>query len=183
MTMCRSTTLPILCLILTACGGTGDGSGDAAPDRSPSASVMTDTEGLEGTWRSGEVTIQDLYAAGRSLGLSRSETRAEFWGPLSELPLTFQVAIQDGRWFQTQVNEGGVEEFGWDGTYEVVDETTVVATDPCGSITYRYELEGDILTVDMLEGKNECAGAGGQGVGELLAQTLIYESTPFTRVD
>ena len=182
--MRRSTTLAIVCLILTSCRGGGDAINDAEADGSPSASVTADSDGLEGTWRSGEVTVQDLYAAGRSLGLSRSETRAEFWGPLSELPLTFQVAIQDGRWFQTQMDEGGVEEFGWDGTYKIVDEKTVVATDPCGSITYRYAVEGDTLTVDMLEGKNECAGAGGDTrVGELLAQTLIYESTPFTRVD
>ena len=63
---------------------------------------------------------------------------------------------------------------GWRGTYEVVDDDTVIATDPCGAITYDYTLDGDVLTLDMVD--DECGGAEDQ-----LAQTIIFESAPFTR--
>lgn len=178
----RATIVAAVVVSLTACGARGEptpGATESSRNTSPSAG-----DPLEGMWRSGEVTVADLHAAGDTLHLSKGETEDVFWGPITELPLTFEVEIDDGRWFQTQIGGDGVPEFGWDGTYEIVDETTVVATDPCGSITYRYSLDGDTLTVDMLEGKNECAASlgGDSGTGELLAQTLIYESTPFTRI-
>jgi hypothetical protein len=168
---------------LTACGEDAttnagqEGSATVSPSQEPAAP-------LEGTWESGEVTQADLYAAGETLGLSRSETKANFWGAPSVLPLTFEVTIQEGRWVQTQVRTDGVEEFGWEGTYQIGVDGTVIATDPCGSVTYECSLSGDTLTIDMLENENECAGSGGDTRdGELLAQTLIYESTPFTRVN
>ena len=65
---------------------------------------------------------------------------------------------------------------GWRGTYEVVDDDTVIATDPCGAITYDYTLDGDVLTLDMVD--DECGTAASD---ELIAQTIIFESAPFTR--
>ena len=50
----------------------------------------------------------------------------------------------------------------------------MVATDPCGAITYTYALDGEQLTLDMID--DQCDG----GVDELIAQTVIFESSPFT---
>jgi hypothetical protein len=172
----RATVIAALSLTLAACGG-GTPEGPAAP---AATSPSPETHPLEGTWRSSEVTVEDLWAAGEALGLSRSQTEAVFWGPAStSLPRTFQIAIEDGQWVQTELDPDGTEAFGWGGTYEIVDDTTVVATDPCGAITYEYAVDGDALTIDMVD--DECGGESGSREGELLAQTLIYESSPFTR--
>ena len=62
----------------------------------------------------------------------------------------------------------------------MLDVSTVRAGEPpCGPVTYR--LDGDELSLDMtddqcFEGKDEVA------VGELIAQTTIYESAPFRRI-
>ncbi len=52
----------------------------------------------------------------------------------------------------------------------------MVATDPCGAITYTYRFDGDQLTIDMVD--DQCVERG--GVGELIAQTLLFETAPFT---
>lgn len=167
------------CVFLAACGATEATPTDSDGSPTAIATPSADSSALEGSWRSGEVTEADLYRAGASVGLSRAETRAESpdgW----EFPIVFTIRIRDGRWLETETYPGGVPVFGWEGTYEIVDDRTVVATDPCGPITYRYEISGDILTIDMVE--DGCKGEGGDSaVGELLAQTLIYESSGFTR--
>lgn len=53
----------------------------------------------------------------------------------------------------------------------------MVATDPCGAITYQYSLAGDALTLDMVD--DQCDG----GIGELIAQTTIFETAPFVLVE
>ena len=51
----------------------------------------------------------------------------------------------------------------------------MIATDSCGAITYEYGLDGDELTLDMVD--DQCVEGG---EGELIAQTVIFESSPFT---
>jgi hypothetical protein len=71
---------------------------------------------------------------------------------------------------------------GWSGTYQVIDTDTVVATDPCSPITYDYALDADQLTLDMVS--DECQGfAGDSGEEDLIAQTVIFETAPFTKIE
>jgi hypothetical protein len=171
----------LCCAFLAACGGSGSGGANDGVEGSATVSLSVEPAApLEGAWRSGKVTVADLYAAGEKVGLSRSETKAEFWGAPSVLPLTFEITIKDGNWIEIEIAADGDEEIGWHGTYEIGDDGTVIATDPCGSITYEYVISDDTLTIDMVE--DECLGFTDTNEGELLAQTLIYESTPFTRV-
>ena len=55
-------------------------------------------------------------------------------------------------------------------------QSMVVATDPCGSITYTYAFYGEQLTLDMID--DQCVWGK-----EQIAQTILGESAPFTKVD
>jgi hypothetical protein len=93
----------------------------------------------------------------------------------------YTIKLSAGRWTEFAVFNNGPSEIGWAGRYQVVDDHTVVATDDCGPITYRFKLDGDKLTLDMVDDK--CQGQDGAvEQGELIAQTIIYESAPFTKV-
>jgi hypothetical protein len=64
----------------------------------------------------------------------------------------------------------------------VIDADTVVATDPCGAITYDYVLHADELTIDMVA--DECRGLDEESPdGELIAQTILYETAPFAKIE
>jgi hypothetical protein len=91
----------------------------------------------------------------------------------------YTLKLEAGRWTEFEESDAGAAETGWAGTYQVIDADTVVATDPCGAITYDYVLDGEKLTLDMVEDK--CQGYG-DPEGELIAQTTIYETAPFTKI-
>jgi hypothetical protein len=65
----------------------------------------------------------------------------------------------------------------WRGTYQVVDDDTVTATDDC-LITYDYTFDGEQLSLDMVD--DQCRDGG---LAELIAQTSTYETAPFTLVE
>ena len=67
------------------------------------------------------------------------------------------------------------------GPYDVTDGGTIVAGEPpCGPITYDYRFDGDEVVFVVLE--DACREDGGEEapVGELIAQTTIYQTSSFT---
>jgi hypothetical protein len=86
--------------------------------------------------------------------------------------VTWGLRLADAEWIQLYSYDGGPEGIGSRGTYEVVDDDTVVATDPCGARTHSYELDSEQLTFDMVD--DAC------GPDDHLVQTIIFETAPFT---
>jgi hypothetical protein len=127
----------------------------------------------EGLYRTPELTRDDLLAAGLDAGFSEADMNAFLDADGIEGTVQFGLLLADGGWTQRYAYDGADEDVGWRGTYEVVDADTVIATDPCGAITYEYALDGDVLTLDMVD--DQCPG-----LGEQIAQTVIFESAPFT---
>ena len=68
-----------------------------------------------------------------------------------QISATTRLRLADGRWTSYVSVDGRPEEVTFRGTYEVVDDDTVVYTDYCGEVTYRYTLTGDDLTLDIVE--------------------------------
>jgi hypothetical protein len=70
---------------------------------------------------------------------------------------------------------------GWQGKFQPLGPTSFEAGDPGDLyITYEYALDGDQLSIDMIS--NEYPAATPEDLaGELVAQTVIYESAPFVR--
>ncbi len=96
--------------------------------------------------------------------------------------VVYSLKLVGGWWVVFNEIDGGSAEEAWSGPYQVVDGSTVEAgTPPCGPITYGYRLDGDVLTMDLQD--DDCPGPDGQvPVGELIAQTIIYETDTFQRV-
>jgi TRAP-type transport system periplasmic protein len=130
----------------------------------------------EGVYRTRELTPDEVIATGVDAGFDRAdvEPHADFDSAV------FGLRLADGVWDILQSYDGNFENVGWHGTYEVVDSDTVIATDPGGecSITYSYALNGDQLTIDMVD--DPCFPGE---VGEQIAQTVIFETAPFILVE
>jgi hypothetical protein len=117
-------------------------------------------------------------AAVRRAGFTRRQAEQLYFDHLS-IPMDpwirQGVVIQDGFWFQTATNAGGQEEAGWGGSFEQVGPDRIVATDNVCTITYRFSLSGDVLSLEVLREtgpRSEC------GL-DIVPQTAIYETAPF----
>jgi hypothetical protein len=92
------------------------------------------------------------------------------------------LRLADGVWTQLESDDGGPDVIGWRATYEVIDDETVIATGSgfsCETITYTYAIDGEQLTLDVVEvdgGDPECEW-------NLMFETFIHETAPYVRVD
>ncbi len=95
----------------------------------------------EGVYRTPEVTYEQALATATAAGFAEADVIA-FLGPDSgEGAAVISLRLADGGWTQSISFDGAADEVGWRGTYEVVDDDTVIATDFCGAITYDYTPE------------------------------------------
>jgi hypothetical protein len=161
---------------LGACGDAEDDTESPAQSRgAPSVAsdaVATTPDLAEGVYRTDPLTAEDLRAAAAAAGFSHADV--EPFATSFEESVVYELALANGSWIESEILDDGAPEVGWHGTYKVTDAGTVVATDPCGDITYAYAVAGSTLTLDVLE--DEC-----QDPVDLIAQTVIFESGPFTR--
>jgi hypothetical protein len=134
---------------------------------------------IEGTWVT-ETTCEQQNAALARAGFSSADLELAGWDEAtcggmmhgSRIELLFSGD-------QLVIYQDDIE--GWMGTFQVVDADTFAAGDPGNLyITYGYALDGDELSVDMI-GNDYPAATPEELAGELVAQTVIYESAPFTR--
>ncbi len=157
---------------------------DDPSDQVPAATTVTpDTATTvhvplaEGVYRTPELTREQLIATGVAAGFDRAHVEAFVDRDGIQNTARWDLRLADGDWKVLYRYDGWHGRVAWQGTYEVVDEDTVIATDPCGPITYQYTFDGEHLTLDMVD--DQCDG----GVGELIAQTIIFETAPFTLVE
>ena len=149
---------------------------------SATASVPIDDGALlpEGVYRTPEVTLDQLIATALDAGFTEADVNAFFAGSDPADTHMFTLRLANGGWTHLDSYNGGAEEAGWRGTYEVIDADTVVARAPGTVITYDYAFDGEQLTLDMID--DQC-GPCGDDVGELIAQTISFETAPFTLVE
>ena len=157
----------------------------ASPSPVESVSGATPTAAppspLEGTWATGETTCAEQNAAVQAAGFTVEQMALGGWTlTCADEPLHGSQSIiifEAGRLFQFS---DGYQ--GWSGQYRIVDEDTFQAGDD-GSyyITYEYATDGDKLTVDMTQDTCPPCGSDADLMGERIAQTVIYETSPFTK--
>jgi hypothetical protein len=185
----------LVALVSTACSGANR---SPVPSTSQSASASQSaaeptttasapvTNQLIGRWATGQTTCAEQNAALEAAGFTAEQMTLGGWSPTcaegmphgSQLTLYFSsyrlVILQDG-------------EEGWDGQYRIVDDQTFEAGDGNNGyyITYHYAIDGDQLTIDMV--KDDCpltqCTTPADLAGEQIAQTVVYETSPFTRVE
>ena len=150
---------------------------------SPPSSVTTASDVLSGTWATPPITMARLRHVAVHAGFARTDVDDLLAGFGDTRQVVYTMELHEGFWVTFETRDEETAQDSWAGPYEVLDDSTVRAGEPpCGPITYSYRLDGDELSLDMtddqcFEGKDEVA------VGELIAQTTIYESAPFRRID
>jgi hypothetical protein len=138
----------------------------------------------EGTYQTPPLTLAQLEAAAVAAGLAEGDVDVALSDYGDARAITFTLQIGDGTWTEFETVDDTPPNVEWSGPYEVVDAGTVVAGEPpCGPITYDYQLDGGQLSIVVLD--DACREGDGDTVpvGELIAQTMIYQTAPFTRVE
>jgi hypothetical protein len=170
-----------LVVALTACGN-----GDEAPG--PAEETDETTEGAEGasvedplvgTWTTVLTPELEEQAAAEAGLESGGPSHADLFG--ANGPATIELTFENGQMVHTSSVEGAEPEVGWSGRYEIVDEDTFVAGDTGDLyIEYTFSIDGDQLEIDMVRDDYPTVSEE-ELAGEIYAQTVIYESAPFTR--
>jgi hypothetical protein len=135
----------------------------------------------EGDYRTPELTRDQLVAAGVNAGFAENDVQAWLDAALPgfEGTIAWGLRLGDGAWSQYQIVNAGPLEIGSRGTYELVDDDTMIATEAppysCRT-TSSYELDGQQLRLDVIN--STCPD--GSGPDNLLVLTFIFETAPFT---
>ena len=134
---------------------------------------------LEGTWVTAPSTCADQNAALADAGFTAEQLDLGGWDAATCHGMDYG-SVHSVRFEGARITEYEGDTTGWAGTYEVVDDTTIRARGGVGTITYRFAVDGNQLVIDMIQlsltGKTEA-----DVWADRIAQTVIYESLPFTR--
>jgi hypothetical protein len=177
------------CLLFLPACSSPDADADAAPNDTETESTTEPAsdvaDALVGTYSTAPITVRRMSQAALRAGYDGYDAKdvddllsSEFGGVHS---VVFTIELTADRWvaFKTADDDQPVDM--WAGPYEVVDDSTVVAgAPPCGPITYDYRIDGDELVLEMTD--NDCVENGTVPAGELVAQTVLYQSAPFQRI-
>jgi hypothetical protein len=144
----------------------------------PAVPSVAPVSPLEGTWATGETTCTEQNAAVEAAGFTAEQMALAGWSPdCSGFGSQVTIIFEAGR-----LLEFADGDIGWEGDYRMVDEDTFQAgNDGSYYITYHYAIEGDKLTIDMTEDTCPDCTPGADLLSEQIAQTVIYESAPFTK--
>jgi len=167
------------------------------PSPSPSATSTDEptpnplAAALSGTWVSAPSSCADQNAALNRAGYTAAQLDLAGWdaatcmdmthGSVHEIRFTpggYGVRVgSDGRLLQLADGE-----VGWDGYYVVVDADTVIAGDGDRDpyLTYQVRIDADELVIDLVDNQFPAVSEA-ELWGDTVAQTVIYESGPFTR--
>jgi hypothetical protein len=173
-----------LTLVLAACGGGESVSTMEDKQGAPTTSATADTTAAafpEGTYWTSALTYDDALAALVEAGYSNREAEDILSGWPMDVSRAYGVRIQSGRWVILE-SVSGVDGVGWEGTFVVIDDDTVKASELStgATWTYRYEFEGDTVSFDVVDART----GGGADIDpeEFAIQTYVYETAPFERM-
>ena len=189
MKLIRSAVI-LIALVTTACSGvtaspSAVSSNPPAPTATPTvAPTLAPTAApslpagdvLTGTWATGETTCAQRQAAVEAAGFTAEQLTSVRWSP--HCPGGWTIRFAGGR-LVLLGTDGSV---GWDGKYRIIDDDDTFEAGDRGRyyITYRYAVDGDQLTIDMIRDDYPTTSEV-ELLGERLAQTEIFETSPFTR--
>jgi len=160
------------------------GSG-TSPTPSASSSLLPsptpEINPLVGTWLAPPVTCAQQTAA--VAAAFTHEQMALAWSCTEVSPVQYRIVFdarrpEDGSHHLREYANGLT---GWSGVYRILDADTFEAGDNGNYyITYQYAIDGDKLTIDMISDAMPSTSEA-ELLGEQMAQTAIYETSPFTR--
>jgi hypothetical protein len=117
--------------------------------RSPTATA-TGSLLPEGTYRTPELTREQLIAAAVKRGFTRAQAQQALAADRINQTATFTLTIERGQWTQSFNYDRIREGIGFEATYKVIDHSTVVVTEPGGDETvFAYALEGNAIRISF----------------------------------
>jgi hypothetical protein len=155
-------------MLLVGCGSEDRASTPAAPE----APVESP---LEGTWRTGPVSVRDAEATLRRHGLAEWIEDFRRTPPFSGV-MVLDLSIDDGQWNLYGESRGRREPIDYDAEYEI-DGDTVVFHHSDGSTTYRWSVAGEALSLAFVRSTMPHY----RGVPDEVFQRALYMTEPFTR--
>jgi hypothetical protein len=93
---------------------------------------------------------------------------------------TFTLTLERGQWTQSFNYDRIREGVGFEATYKVIDQNTVVVTEPEGDETvFEYALQGDAIRISF---KNADQQQLCQHDAKCAGGVIVWQSPPFSRV-
>jgi hypothetical protein len=177
------------CLLIfafvTACGsgsdpGPTESTASASAATTRAAAAPGDSLLPEGTYRTPELTREQLLASAMRAGFTRAQAEQALARERINQTATFTLTLERGQWTQSFNYDGIREGIGFLATYKVIDRSTVVVTEPGGDETvFEYALEGDAIRISF---KNTDPQQLCQGDTKCPMGFMVWESAPFSRV-
>jgi hypothetical protein len=173
--------LAVTCAALAACSSSASTRSASPPSASssPAATGNGSHSGqsgspLEGTWRTGNVTVADMTAVLSRAGLQKwiQPFRAQAGLGHSNV---FLLTIANGNWHEGWSTDGGPFVDNDDGAYRIAGDT--VTNSPQGPpVTYRWSIQGGTLRLTLLRDTGP-----GSGIPDEVFQRAFYTAVPFQR--
>jgi hypothetical protein len=154
------------------------GTESAAPSVQPSAAAADNQ--LVGTWLAPVVTCEQQNATVEAAGFTAEQMTQSGWtctnGTTNQYSLRFGAGADHGLF-------GGYDkgDLAFPGSYRLVGSSTLEVLSQGGDfcLTYRYAIAGDQLTMVMTD--HGCPATGDAPLDDQVAQTAIFQTSPFTR--
>jgi hypothetical protein len=151
-----------------------------SPAATPPTAAATDSLLPEGTYRTPELTREQLIAAAVKRGFTRKQAEQALALERINQTATFTLTLERGQWTQSFAYDGIREGIGFLATYNVIDHSTVVVTEPGGDETvFKYALEGDAIRISF---KNADPQQMCQADAKCPMGFMVWESAQFRRV-
>lgn len=167
----------------------------APPGATSTPGTINAADLLAGRWTSAQSTCADQNAALQRSGFTAAQLALGGWDAATCMQMTHgkthviqfleshvipEPSGANANGTLIQYADGAI---GWEGYWVVVDADTFMAGDGGHApyLTYQFTITGDQLVIDMVDNKFPAETEAGL-LGDSIAQTVIYESLPFIRV-
>ena len=151
-----------------------------SPAATPPTATASNSLLPEGTYRTPELTREQLIAAAVKRGFTRAQAQQALARDRINQTATFTLTLERGQWTQSFTYDRIREGVGFEATYKVIDRSTVRVTEPGGAETvFKYALEGDAIRISF---KNVDPQRMCQGDTKCPLGFIVWESAPFRRV-
>jgi hypothetical protein len=175
-----ATALIGLVMVLAGCGSSDDESETTASraKSTPTTAASTPEEAtvLEGTWRTGPITVADMADSLREAGLGESVGNFEQNAPVSDAPTSLILKIADDWDLYGQAQGERRKQIDYDARFEVEGKKVVVIHSE-GSNTFRWSVRNDVLQLTWLE----TTLGSYKGIPEEAFQRALYMTAEFHR--
>jgi hypothetical protein len=153
----------------------------ASAATTPAAAAPSDSLLADGTYRTPELTREQLIASAVKAGFTRAQAEQALALERINQTATFTLALERDQWTQSFNYDGIRDGIGFLATYKVVDHNTVVVTEPEGDETvFEYALEGDAIRIGFknADPQQMCQ----EDDAKCPMGFIVWESAPFSRV-